>query len=73
MLNFLKFFLENYQSSHFMDAIIWPVLIENIGIYISGIDDLSMTSYRTIVCVFMIARLCLFHCFPLALRSFQKT
>lgn len=34
MLDFLKFFLENYQSSLFMDAIIWPVLIENIGIYI---------------------------------------
>lgn len=30
----LKFLLENYQSSYFMDAIIWPVLIENVRIYL---------------------------------------
>lgn len=63
----LKFLLKNYQSSCFMVAIIWPVLIENITIYL-----VSVTSpWPTYDCLLLCARQSVF--ISLLSVGFQKT
>lgn len=65
----LVIFRPFYQSSDYMDAVSYPLLIENIEIYL-----VSLTypwPRKHIVCCFMITSLCLFHSFPLAFKDFK--